>query len=198
VDLLAQLEEGLEYAGKRVAGVPAGALDAPTPCAEWTVRQLLNHLVGSVDILNRLAAGDDVDRARIDAHLLANTDAIGTNPAAAFGRAADAALAVWRAPGVFERLIDFPAQDTPAAVVANIMLIEVLGHGWDLGAATGQPEPMDPAVARSGLAWTQPFLAQVGRGTSFAPAVTVLGGASPTDELVAFLGRDPRRALAVQ
>jgi len=78
------------------------------------------------------------------------------------------------------------------------MLIEVLGHGWDLGAATGQPEPMDPAVARSGLAWTQPFLAQVGRGTSFAPAVTVLGGASPTDELVAFLGRDPRRALAVQ
>jgi uncharacterized protein (TIGR03086 family) len=195
---LAQLEESLEYAGNRVGGVPAGGLDLPTPCTEWTVRQLLNHLVGSVDILTRLAAGDDVDRAHIDAHRLANIDAIGDDPAGAFARATSSALAVWGAPGAFDRLIDFPAKDTPASVAANIMLVETLGHGWDLATATGQGAEMAAPVANAGLSWTQPFLAQVGRGTSFAPAVELPDGGSLTDELVAFLGRNPRLALAGQ
>lgn len=76
------------------------------------------------------------------------------------------------------------------------MLIETLGHGWDLATATGQAGEMAAPAASAGLAWTQPFLAQVGRGTSFAPAVKLPNGGSPTDEFVAFLGRNPRLVLA--
>jgi len=113
MDLLTIVEEGLEYAGKRVGGVQAGDLDRPTPCTEWTVRQLLNHLIGSVDILTRLGRGEAVDRAQVDPHLLANADRFGSDAAGAFARAADSALALWRSPGAFDRLVSFPASDTP-------------------------------------------------------------------------------------
>jgi uncharacterized protein (TIGR03086 family) len=191
MELLGLLEESLEYAGKCVGSVHAGDFDSTTPCTAWTVRQLVNHLVGGTHELTRLAAGEQVDPAAFSPDLLANTDRVGDDPGGVFARMADHALTVWSRPGTPSRLVDFPAAGTPVSVIAHLQLMELLVHGWDVGRAVGQPAEMAPGTAAAALEWARQFFDGQSRGSFFAPPVVLTAPGSPTDELVAFLGRTP-------
>ena len=179
-----EILEALDQAFARTHAIIAGAspeqLGEPTPCAEWAVRDLLEHTIGVVAGMAAAAAGRPMPESFV----------LGAEPAAQFQEAAAAAMAAWRSPGAMDRIIDGGAGPMPGHVLAGINLLDTATHCWDLAKSTGQDAnlPDDVAVAALGAAKmiVQPEI-RTGR---FGPEVTA-EGAGPTEQLVAFLGRRP-------
>jgi uncharacterized protein (TIGR03086 family) len=150
--------------------------DAPSPCTEWTVREVVNHLVHVQKIF--AAAVEDGSEVPEGDHL-------GDDPLVAFRAASDRCLAAFSRPGAMTALHPFAFGPTPGSVIAEISLSETLVHGWDIAHGAGvsyapAPEVVADVLARSG--GTPP------EGV-FAPPVPVAAGASPLTVLLARTGR---------
>jgi uncharacterized protein (TIGR03086 family) len=180
MDVIESLDQTFRHTGTVIAGVRPEQLDAPTPCAEWTVRDLLQHMVGVVAGMGAAASGQEPALFELDADL-----------AGQFERAAVAAMAGWRTPGVLDRVIDGGAGPMPGRVLAGINLLDTATHTWDLATATGQPADLPPAVAESALEASQQIVSSEIRAGRFGPEQPAPEGAGPTEQLVTFLGRTP-------
>ena len=179
IDLLAALERVYAQAERVIGSVRDDQWSAPSPCSEWDVRQVVEHLIGTVmTFTNSLADGGG-----------AAPD--GDDPAELFREAAAQSLAAWRQPGAMERTLKLPWGETPAQMAININLIDTYQHTWDVAKATGQPTDLDPEVGEYGRAFTGGMIGQMGRGGMFGEEVPVGETAPPADRLAAFLGRDP-------
>ncbi|TLS42111.1 TIGR03086 family protein [Streptomyces montanus] len=164
---------------RMVAAVKPQQLSDPTPCADWDVRTLLNHLVWENLLWTSLA--DGTPRSDFTA------DHLGGDPAAAFRSAARATLTAFRRPGMTEQHYG-PA---PGWRLVEQVVIEMLVHGWDLAKATGRPTDFLPDIAETTLPAAQAIYGALPRtpGGSFAPPQPAPAGASATDRLAAYLGR---------
>jgi len=179
MDVIASLEQTFAHARAVVAGVRTDQHGDPTPCAAWTVRELLEHMIGVVAGIGRAAGG----QAPVPFVL-------GEDPAAKLDDAAAAALAAWRTPGVLDQVIDGGAGPTPGRVLVGINLLDTATHTWDLATATGQPAELPAPVAVAALEASRSIVSPEVRAGRFGPEHTVPAGASPTAQLVAFLGRE--------
>ena len=110
-----------------------------------------------------------------------------------FNKGAARALKAFEADGAMDKTMKLPFADLPGGVFVNIATTDTFTHGWDLAKATGQSTDLDPELAASLLAFAQGFLSDALRGPDgtapFGPPVVAPVGASPADELAAFLGR---------
>jgi uncharacterized protein (TIGR03086 family) len=173
-----------------VAGVPDGSLGDPTPCADYTVGDLLDHIVGFARGLAAAARKQaDPDAPPPPLGSAANLDP-GWRDALP-GDLADLAAA-WQEPGATEGTTRAGGATFPAEVVAGVALEELVVHGWDLARATGQPFDADEAD----LAVTEGFLAQfqspdAPAGGAYAPPVPADASASLLDRVIALSGRNP-------
>ncbi|MFD3517639.1 TIGR03086 family metal-binding protein [Streptomyces sp. NPDC058657] len=169
----------LDAVGEVVAAVEPGQLDGATPCADWDVRALLNHLVHE----NLLWAGlaDGAPRSGLP------SDHLEGNHVEAFRGASSAALTAFGRPGMLDRRYG-PA---PGWRLVEQLVIEMLVHGWDLAKATGQPRDLVPDIAESALPVVREIVGGLPRTASgsFAPAQPAPAGASALDRLAAYLGR---------
>ncbi|WP_455568626.1 TIGR03086 family metal-binding protein [Streptomyces inhibens] len=125
-----------------VAAVRPADLDLPTPCAGWSVRQLLDHMVWE----NLMATSIAEDGPRTD-H---TADHLGDDHVAAFADSARAALAAFTGSGMLHRT--YGPYDAPGAMIVQQVVVELLAHGWDLARATGAPTGLAPQVAEETLA----------------------------------------------
>jgi uncharacterized protein (TIGR03086 family) len=180
MDLIDSLAMTFEHAHHVIAGVGVEQYDDKTPCTEWTVRDLLEHMIGVVAGLGAAAAGTAPARFEL-----------APDPAAQFQGAAAANLAAWRTPGVLDRVVDAGPGPMPGRALAGINLLDTATHTWDLATATDQPSALPDDVAHAALDASLAIVTPEMRPGRFAPAVTVPADASPTDRLVAFLGRHP-------
>jgi uncharacterized protein (TIGR03086 family) len=182
--MITELRQALDRTAEIVAGVSPDQYDAPTPCSEMNVRELVNHLVAGNIGFSGAANGDAMDMSVFE------QDHLGDDPAGAYRRSAEMALAAWQRPGVFEETLAFGGM-TGAAVV-RMHLTEEVVHGWDLAVATGQDSSIDPHLATVALDAMQHVPEELLRGgPSFGPEVAVAADASVGERLVGFLGRDP-------
>jgi uncharacterized protein (TIGR03086 family) len=180
MDVIAALDATFAHARGVIAGVRADQLDQPTPCTEWTVHDLLEHMIGVVDGLGRAAAGGAPATFALDA-----------DPATQFDAAAAAALSAWRAPGALDRVVDAGPGPMPGHALAGINLLDTATHTWDLATATGQPAELPELVAGAALEASRLIVTPEIRPGRFAAERPVPAHASTTDQLVAFLGRQP-------
>jgi len=187
MDVVALVELGYQWTGGRVNQVRLQDLDAPTPCTRWDVRALLNHLVGAVGFLAKVAAGEP---SAPDAHGWTRIDFIGSDPAAAFAGAAERALAAWRTPGAMDRQCVMPFGVEPGRRVAQRGLTDAVVHGWDLSRAIGENADIPDELAEPLWDIDQALVDDSLRGGPFAPPVPFTGG-TMSDRLMAFLGRQP-------
>ncbi|WP_158882933.1 TIGR03086 family metal-binding protein [Amycolatopsis anabasis] len=174
--------------GDLVAAVRHDQWSSPTPCPEWTVRELVNHLV----LGNRLFTGILRGEAAVPPGALDPKvrDALGDDPAATYRRAAAELLGAFRQPGVLERVFEVPVGPVPGIAAVHLRAVEELVHGWDLAQATGQQPRFPDDLVEQGLEFTRGKLADVPPDRSpFAPPRPVPGHASPLDRLAALLGR---------
>ncbi len=174
-----------------VKGVHADQLSAGTPCTEWTVRALLNHLVGTLWLAEGLL-GDTPPRQLMPPGGLPEADLLGEDPAAAYTEAAAAALAAARAGDALIRTHATPFGEMPGPLLAGFCILDVAVHGWDLATATGQHIHLEDDLAAHLLAFAEQTMADAAsRGGRIAAPVPTAAGAPTADRLVAFLGRHP-------
>ncbi|HEX9683267.1 MAG TPA: TIGR03086 family metal-binding protein [Acidimicrobiales bacterium] len=180
MDLIDALDRTFAHAHGVVAGVRPDQYDDKTPCAEWTVRDLLEHMIGVVDGLGAAAS-----------ETAPTPFTLGAEPAAQLDAAATGAMAGWRTPGVLDRIVDGGAGPMPGHVLAGINLLDTATHTWDLATATGQPSALPDDVATAALEASRGIVNAELRPGRFGPEVPAPAGATPTQALVAFLGRTP-------
>jgi uncharacterized protein (TIGR03086 family) len=178
MDTLELLDHGFTWTTARIAAVPADGLDAPTPCGLWDLRGLLDHTIGSLTMLTDAVAGTEVAAAP------ASWDQAIAELAARSSR-------VWRAPGVMDRTVELPMGAMPASTVTSVTLLETVVHGWDISQGSGEQIEIPEALALPILEFARQAL-PADRGDDFAADLGVGVSASPSEQLVAFLGRKPR------
>ena len=191
---LAPLATALAATGGLVDPLDGDEWQLPTPCSDWTVRQLVGHVVGGNRLVTRALRGEPVppleQLGRRDP-----ADQLGDDPSAAWQHSADDLLAAFAAPGVLERTHTVPAGTLPGPAIVHLRVVETLVHGWDLAVATGRQLAVPDELAAAELAFSRDLLGRLPAGrTPFAPSRPVDDGAPALDRLAALLGRSPQPA----
>ena len=175
-----------ERFSEAVHGVPSDRWDAPTPCSDWSVRDLVDHLVGEHLWAPPLLAGGTIEEVgdRFDGDLL------GDDPVGAWDEAMAGSL-----PAFAAVTDDSPAHlsfgTVPVDEYASQMLVDLTVHAWDLARGAGLPENLDPRTVAKSLDYARLRAGVYASSGLFAPPVET-GSTEPQDVLLGLLGRDPR------
>jgi uncharacterized protein (TIGR03086 family) len=164
-----------------IAGIEPGRLGDPTPCADWDVRTLINHLAAGNLRFAAMITGEP-GPGRED-------DVLGDDPLAAFRGSVTRLGAAFAADGVMDRTFPTPLGEGPGRMLAGMRVCELTVHGWDLAAATGQPRGLDPAVVEFASAVLRGMPVPRGGPAPFAAEQQAPEGAPAADRLAAFAGR---------
>lgn len=170
---------------KLVDGIREDQWSAPTPCTDWDVRALLNHVIsGNLWFANNIrGGGGPLDRSR---------DFVGADASRSYADSVQQLHDAFTAPGTMEGRFPSPMGEQPGPVLVNLRITETLTHGWDLGRATGQTLDVPGPLVEQVLAGVRPALAGMPReGGPFKPEQQAPDDAPPLDRLAAFLGRQP-------
>jgi uncharacterized protein (TIGR03086 family) len=179
-DLLALLDQRADRF-TRVVDAVDGAWDAPSPCEGWSARDVVGHVV-------------ETQRAFLGQHGIDTGPAPDlTDPAAAWRTHRDHLSSALRADGVAAREYDgYFGRTTIGATAAEFYGWDLVIHGGDVARATGQAWSVTDAEAEELLAGTEAWGDALYSEGVCGPAIEVPEDASPTDRLLARLGRDPR------
>ncbi len=157
---------------------------APTPCPDYDVRTMVNHLVGWSQVFAAAANGRtfDGDPTAYD----------GPEPAADFTAIATDIIAGWRAGGV-DRQVAMMGSKEAGQVVLNMTLMEYVAHGCDLAKGVGQEPPFTHDELTTALARGQDTLPEQyrGAGMPFGDIVEVPDDAPVLHRFLGFMGRRP-------
>ena len=177
MDPITQLHQLGPHLGAVVAGITPDQLDNPTPCREFTVRGVLEHMITGATAFAAAYRGE------------APPDPVLTEPLASFGAAMDDLAAAVTAPGALDRTVQAPFGAVPGDTFARFVVLDGLVHGWDLATATDQTyRPPDELVAAAD-AFARRTIDQLRDGQTFAAAVEPAAGASPIERLASYTGR---------
>ena len=192
MDLIEQYRRSVAGFTARLAHIRPDQWSEPTPCREWDVRALVNHIVNEERWMPPLFGGATIEEVgdRFDGDLL-GADPIGN--AAAAAREADTAVA---APGALERTVHLSFGDFPATEYLGQLRADHLVHAWDLAAAIGADRTLDAAVVSEVAAWFAPREEAYRSSGAIEARVPVPDSASGQDRLIAAFGRDPRWGAA--
>jgi uncharacterized protein (TIGR03086 family) len=162
-----------------LANVQPGQMDAPTPCEEWAVRDLIEHLIGGNE------------RVPIRAGLRSEPAPRPADLHEAHRLTAEEAQAIFAAPDGMTRIFELSIGQVPGSAFIRMRTADALVHAWDLAKATGQPTDLDPELAAYQLAASRPQLtgALRGPGNFFGYVQPCDEDRPPADQLAAFLGR---------
>lgn len=177
-DALSLFERATAHTRDVLAAVSPGQLALPTPCSEWDVQALVDHVAGGPAYL--LAA-------------LGEPTAPGPHDAAGYAAARDRCLAALARPGAGEvRCVSPLGFEWSVAEATAGTFMDQLVHTWDLAVATGQDAGLDPELAEACVAMFLPEMPERGRAAGLVgPAVAVPAGASAQDRLLGAMGRQP-------
>jgi len=176
------LERALDQAGTVIARTRADQASSPTPCTDFDVRALVNHLVYDVQIFAAGVSGGE--RGSPNANL------IGNDWSGAYDAARTSLLDAWRRKGV-DGTVKTRMGEFPATWAVGQHLADVAVHAWDLAVATHQSTKLDPEVARVALEWARAALKPEYRGQAFGAEVEVPENAPIYERLAGFFGRNP-------
>ncbi len=170
-----------------VDGVPAGSWGVPTPCAEWNATQVLQHASGDQQGYAGILTGRDLPTE----DPFSPSGTIATSPQALLAPTLAAASRAFAqvAPDDEAVPVPLPQGPLPADVAVGACALDAAVHAWDIAVATGQPSPVDDALAdelvRVAVQVVEPL-----RGFAYAPALEG-GSGTGLDGLLRYLGRDP-------
>jgi uncharacterized protein (TIGR03086 family) len=171
--------------GARVHAVRDDQWELPTPCSEWNVRQLVNHLVYENRWTPPLFAGRTIAEVgdRFEGDLL------GDDPKAAWDGSAKEAVAAVQEHGAMERTVHLSFGDVPGSEYAMQLFADHLIHGWDLARAIGADERLDPELVGACARWFEANEQGYRSVGAVGPRPETSSGADPQTTLLAAFGR---------
>jgi uncharacterized protein (TIGR03086 family) len=182
--MIEYLTEAAAEAARIARGVKPDQLGAPTPCTRWDVAALVNHWV--------LYTSHGLEcRARRMPVPEARGFARDTDWADAYAAQLDKAVAAWRDPAAREGEIDLGFAHMAADGVLAVLIKEMIVHGWDVAAATGQRINCSPGLAGLVLATVDEHAELYRQYDGFADPVPVSENAPVLDRALARSGREP-------
>ena len=187
MDPLPTMEKVLDRAGTVVDGVEPSQLGDATPCTEWTVRDIINHVVGGATMFAECVEHGSVPDDRLGQ--LMGGDNLGDDFKGAFHTASARARAAFSVPGALELTVTLPFGVMPAGVALNIAVMDVMTHALDIAKATGQTVDDDELLETALAIGRQLITADFRRPGIFDAEQPAPPNASPADQLLAFAGR---------
>jgi uncharacterized protein (TIGR03086 family) len=181
------------------ATVTKAQLALPTPCAGWSLGDLLAHMIAQHQGFAAAAAGDVADVS------VWRWRPLGEDPAADYARAAGHVIAAFGSDGVRDHSLWLPeildGGPFPAAMAIGFHLLDYVVHGWDVAASLGIEADYPADVVAAALAISEQVptgAARTALGAAFAPPVasaltdSIGSTGSALDQLLRVLGRSPR------
>ena len=147
--------------GERLARVAPGQWAWPTPCAEWNVRQLVNHMTrGNLSYRGLLDGAASAEFLR-----LRDADALGDDPAGAYAGSVRECAGGFGRPGALRRVLDYPLGPVTGEQALAVRTADTAIHTWDLARATGGDDTLDPGL----VAWISDHLGEIYQGLAETP-----------------------------
>jgi uncharacterized protein (TIGR03086 family) len=184
--------DGLKVLGRadaafeqRLRRVGADDWPRPTPCSEWDVHALVNHVIGGnrrYVMLLRGASAESVDRTRTDDHL-------GADPVLAFTTNARELATAFHEGGALARIAHHPVGDRTGAQLLAMRVLDVTVHTWDLASALVVDDTLDPEAVEFALAHAQVIEAGREHGSFAIPTDPPPITTSPQARLLHLAGR---------
>ena len=181
-----------DLAAGPLRAVTADQLTAATPCGDYDVRALVDHLAWAAVLSQRAATRVPLEHDWSSLTPAPFLDGVPVERwAAAVPAELDTAADAWADPAAWEGETLMGTTPMPAEVVGPLMLAEFVLHGWDLAQAVGAPYEVPAELGAATLAAVQP-VAQMGRdGGWYGPEVPVPADAPAFDRALGLTGRDP-------
>ena len=159
----------------------------PTPCSEWDVRALVNHVVGAnvrYQLLLHGAPTEQVEATRTVDHL-------GDDALASFVATADRVVACFQEDGALECIAHHATGVRTGRELLSMRILDAAIHAWDLARAIGADETLDNDVVAFLLAYTADLDLGPQQRAFALPDADIPRNASPQDQLLHRLGRHP-------
>jgi uncharacterized protein (TIGR03086 family) len=189
MDQVATMGRVIDETNRVVAAITPDQLDRPSPCDEWTVRDVLNHLTAGATIFAVCVHDGAMSDEQLGA--LMAEDNLGDDYQGAFRDASARALAAFAELGAADRIVNLPFGTMPAGVAIDIAVFDVLVHTWDLAHATGQQLELDPETMATAYALAEQMLPGMREHGVVGPEVAVPADAPAADRLAGLAGRHP-------
>jgi uncharacterized protein (TIGR03086 family) len=192
MDVLDALELANAELVRRLRLVTDPDSSRPTPCDAWDVRALVNHFIGGnrrYVMLLRGASAAEVDATR-------TVDHIGADAVYSFTSTAPALLAAFAEDGAMSRIGHHPNGDRTGSELAQLRVLDVTVHAWDLARAIGADERLDPDLVDFALTCTGQVEALRQQGRFAAAIDDEVATSSPQHRLLMLTGRDPTQRRA--
>ncbi|MEU4088444.1 TIGR03086 family metal-binding protein [Streptomyces aureus] len=186
--ILDRQAEALELFGRRVHAIHDDQWEAPTPCSDWSVRDLVGHLVSEqawVPALVRDGATVDTVGDSLDGDLL------GADPVAAWEAVAEASRTVFAEPGALDRTVHLSFGDMPAGDYCAQLVTDLTVHAWDLSRAIGADEELPGDLLSFAVREVTPHAAELEKSGLFAAPEEPPPGADVQTKLLCLVGRRP-------
>lgn len=177
----------VEWFDSCVHGIRDDHWSRPTPCSDWDVRELVNHVVNEDRWTPELFAGKTIEEVgdRFDGDLL------GDDPLGAWEEARKEAVNAVQAEGAMERTVHVSWGEISGANYAGQLFTDHLIHGWDLAKATGQDTNLDPELVEACYRMSKPIEDTLKASGAFGEKIEPPEGADRQTELLAVFGRKP-------
>ena len=189
MDEAATMSRVIELTGQVVDRIEPDQLDNPSPCDEWTVRDLLNHITSGASMFAICVRDGSISDEQMGA--LMTGDNLGDDYRGAFRDASAAAMDAFGAEGAVDRMVTLPFGTMPAGVALNIAVFDVSIHTWDLARATDQSMELDIETLETAYALAQAMIPDMRTNGVVAAEVEISADAPLEDRLAALAGRTP-------
>lgn len=195
-DLVTAFRQAQQAFTDRVHAIGEDQWQASTPDTEWSVADLVGHLIEEHRWAAPLLHGLDLESAAKvveGSRSLPVEGGVGGNLAEEWDEAAVESLSAWSEPGVADRTVALSRGDTPAHDYLGEMIFDLVVHGWDLQTAIGYSGEPLPGDVVTGVYERAKDMGDLSGSGFFEAPVDVPDDASVLDKLVALTGRNPRR-----
>lgn len=190
MDAMDALDASAERNVELVAQVGPEQWDIPTPCAEWSIRTLVGHLIAGRQVYRELLKG--VPPATLRPMLERQSEAAGTDPVSGCESAVRSVRAAFAEPGALERTVHHRIGDMPGSELLVQLIGDCVVHSWDVATAIGVDPGLDEQLvkfaygfyasrAQSGILYVNGWFA--------APTRPLPEGATPLERLIHLVGR---------
>lgn len=189
-DTLWMLDLAQTGAASVIVRIHADQLDLPTPCDEWSVRDVINKMVASTLVFTSFGLRERPDET-LD--LVHPTDIIGDDPLGSFEAAALGCRQAWRRPGALEGVAPSTIGEAKARAVLNARIFDTTILTWDISRACGLDHGIGDDLAAYVLRIAKALVPAVRskNAARYKEAVDLGEGADLVAEMVATTGRDP-------